>query len=331
MPKLTYKAIDFNPHWGPSLKGEHTIDCNWSNIIWASITVGKKKLYDVFKRKGYSTLEAIFRVTMIFATLKVNPINNRVIRTEIYNSLDPSEKNAISYFQGLMTAKLLSKKLLDTEWLMHLDVYDHLHIPTMAAGSKSRPDFIGLNSKFKWIIIESKGRSNSFDPSAQIKAKKQTRKLRKIDCQFPILRAAVQSYFTNSGYFKSRIDDPEEYDYDAIDIEINQNTYLNRYYKPILDILSENSFDLKNISVNNTTYITTTIPEVDLILGLNKTIYDLLLHGEISFDLKRTLLAETLTMEKTDINTFIGGDGILVITGEKWNVENMILEPTERK
>jgi len=266
---------------------------------------------------------------MIFATLKENPINNRVIQTEICNSLDPSEKNAISYFQGLMTTKLLSQKLLDTVWLMHLDVYDHMHSLTLAAGSKSRPDFIGLNSKLNWIIIESKGRSNSFDPSAQIKAKKQTRKLRKIDGQFPILRAAVQSYFTSSGYFKSRIDDPEEYDDDAIDIEINQNRYLNKYYKPILDILSENSFYLKDISVNNTPYITT-IPEVDLIIWINKTIYDLL-HGEISFDLNLILVAETLTIEKTDINTFIGGDGILVITGENWSVENMILEPTERK
>ncbi|MFK4431391.1 hypothetical protein COM08_15470 [Bacillus wiedmannii] len=334
MPKLTYKAFDFkNPRWGKHLEGEHTIDLTWSEIMWAAITVGKQNLHDVYKYKNFSMYEAIFRATMIFATLKEKKENNKLVRTDNYELLDPSEKTAISYFQGLMTSKLLAQKLLDTAWLMHLDVYDKVHIPTMVAGTKSRPDFMGRNNAGEWIVIEAKGRSNSYDKKAQEKAKDQTKKLKTIDGNKPILGAAVQSYITSAGYFRSRIDDPEEIQDDAINVQINQDKFLKLYYGPIIKLIYENNAIKKEHTICNNTYLIIEINEIDLTIGIEKSIYSVILDKKTDFlELEKILLRNELGGWKNkDGTTFVGADGILITTGPKWASKNMFLEPEERQ
>ncbi|WP_203248503.1 hypothetical protein [Sporosarcina beigongshangi] len=60
--------------------------------------------------------------------------------------------------------------------------------------------------------MESKGRGDAISNETQDKAKKRTRKLRKVAGIFPALRAVIQSYFSSTGVFRSKITDPIEFD-----------------------------------------------------------------------------------------------------------------------
>lgn len=327
VPKLTYEALDFGPAWGAALKGKGLLDCTWSEILWAAITVGKRSIFDVCQYNNYSLYEMVTRVSMLRATLREDATSQKLMRTDIYNLLDPSEKNAFSYFQGLVTSKLLASKLLDTTWLMHLDVYQkdyNIILP------KSRPDFIGRNNRDEWIILEAKGRSNAFSNEAQTKAKDQTRQLRKVDGKFPVLRAAVQSYFTSTGGFRCKITDPEEYDKNAFDMTIDKKIFIKNYYAPILNFFDEKN---ENIIKHSNSYKLVEIKELDLTIGVATPVYDLLGEGPNSFGkLEEIILKEALTTEYNDNKSaFVGNDGVVIITGNSWNTKNMSLEPEKRE
>ncbi|MBV4425521.1 hypothetical protein [Clostridium tyrobutyricum] len=345
MPKFYYDANGFGKHWGNLLNGRNELICTWSEIIWAAITVGKRNLTDVWKYNQYSFFEAIFRTTMIFANLMTQDTGNknkdyRILKTDVYKSLDPSEKNAISYFIGLMSTKLIAGRLFNIPWLMHLDVYKKsVNIKTIN-GDKSRPDFIGINSSNKWFVFEAKGRSHSFNKEALNKAKMQTRKLRKISGNYPNLRVAVQSSFSGD-YFQIAIEDPDEYDKSAIDIEMDIKEFIFDYYKLVANLLFYKKDYLEPINIGGIYFMVANLSEINLKIGLQKEIYNLFLDqsdkDKSKFKLEDFYKIMTINKLKNihsinlEDNMYLGNDGIIIISGELWNIENMNKQPYERE
>jgi hypothetical protein len=203
--------------------------------VWAAITVGKRNWSYVWKHGSYSMIEAIFRTSMIFACFKEQHGTNNIIKSAVYKDSDPSEKSAISYFRGIMLSKILANRLFNVPWLMHLDVYKSKIMHHII--NNSRPDLIGLNMRRDWFIFEAKGRSNNFSVDTLDKAKDQTRQLRTIGGQLPVMRAAVQSYFSTNNLLRVRIADPDEYDENAVNLDINFTDFLYICYKLIIDLL----------------------------------------------------------------------------------------------
>jgi hypothetical protein len=97
-------------------------------------------------------------------------------RTAAFKALDPTEKGAVSYFLGMAVCKLFASRVLDTPWLLHLDVFGN-QLSAATKSGRSRPDLIGLNTSGAWHVFESKGRSGSPSAKDKLKAKQQVQRL----------------------------------------------------------------------------------------------------------------------------------------------------------
>lgn len=328
MVQINYDAENFGAHWGVELSGSHQLTCTWQEIVWSAITVGKRHWGDVWKSGKYSQLEAIFRATMVYAYLMENNSSQRLVQSDAFKRLDPSEKGAISYFYGLMSSKLLAEKLLNVPWLMHLDVYkDQLAI---SSSGNSKPDLVGLNNNGEWVVVEAKGRSNSFDRKALDKAKTQTGFIKQISGKTPILFAAVQSYFSN-GNFRTRIADPDDVNENAVDLKLTLQDYIKSYYKLLFDLIENEKSQIVELYQNK--YIIVDIEQADLKVGINKDLYTFLNKKEFGFDslLGIFLMTEIKGFTDNENYAYLGKDGIVVVCGNSWSIENMQKNPGDRK
>ncbi|MFI8711989.1 hypothetical protein [Brevibacillus brevis] len=324
MALLIYEAQDFGIHHGPSLNGRNSINFKWVDLIRAAITVGRANERDVWRHGIYSWYESLYRQFIVFANLKED-ITGFVIRSHGYQSLDPSEKSAVSYFLGLSATKLLAEKLLRTPWLMHLDIYTHLN-PVLI--NKSKPDMVGLDNRGRWVIVEAKGRSNNFDKKAMVKAKNQTLQLRKIDGELPNLRVAFQSYFDNN-LFCVNLQDPPDHAEDAVDITIGIDRMLTDYYSPISSYfkLADNSVVER---IGKREYIMSNLNNVNLRVGIERRLFSSLREGKFENIIENMAYEDIDSQENTDELISIGKDGIVVVAGNQWSDENMKKPPYER-
>jgi hypothetical protein len=251
---------------GPLLTGSNSLNASWEEIVWSAITVEKPGITELFSYGWYSVSDAIVRTYMVYANLCQT--SSRFEKSTLYDNLDPTEKGATSYFVGMMPAKLVAAQLLNTPWLFHLSRFKQNGGIAPLDGN-SQPDLIGLNEHNDWIVIEAKGRTNGFSPSAHSKAKEQTRKLRKINEKFPVLRVAIQAYFSPS--LTLMIDDPEagEFDEDAIDIIAERRDLLQGYYSFIHSV-TKGSNDVRKILGRQ--YAFHRIEDLGLTIGLDRDI-----------------------------------------------------------
>lgn len=332
MPIISYTAESFPSSSIAALQGKKDLSCSWAELLWAAITVGKRNWNDVWRFGNYSRLEALVRGTMIYASLMEDK-SGRIIQTENFFNMDPSEKTSISYFHGLMATKILARNLLNVPWILHFDLYKsgishHLH-------NGFKPDFIGLNDNQDWVVLEAKGRSNGIDREAINKGKTQTRGLGTIVGQLPTLRVVVQSYFTKSGYFRCLIVDPEGHEENVVNVDFPMNIFFSKYYDYILKLISSFDKNPKKSIVRGTPYVTIDLQEIDISLGMNLDLYNLLERKDsVDIDFINAVyimkeMANSHFLEQS--NTFVGIDGIIVETGSAWSEKTMKMKPTDRK
>ena len=225
MLRIPYQATNFGHHWGSALAGNKTLEITWEEVVWSAITMGKPGATFLFGHGWHSASDLVVRAHTVFANLQQT--SWYLTKSSLYNSLDPTEKGATSYFIGMMAAKIVGLRLLDTPWLFHLSMLVDLGGKPILVG-KSQPDLIGINGRRDWIVAEAKGRTEGYSARTMISAKKQTKKLRRINGDFPALRIAVQSFFATSLTFA--LEDPEEFEKDAKDLTFDENDAFKKYY-----------------------------------------------------------------------------------------------------
>ena len=108
-PFIVYVMLEFS-----TLHGDE--------LLWAAITIGRPSTYHVFRYGTASFHEAIFRLSLIRLAVEED-WGNRLRRTDAFVALDPTEKGMGSYFLGMTLCKLFASRLLNTPWLLHLDVF----------------------------------------------------------------------------------------------------------------------------------------------------------------------------------------------------------------
>lgn len=274
---------DFPSHYGLS-ETWHSLDCSWEDIFRAAISVGRKDWKWVTKHGSLSLNELSFRVNMIQAFL-VEDSTNHISRSSAFLELDPSEKTAISYFFGLVGAKLLAEKKFDVPWLMHLDVYtkyasevDMLKVKKWREDRETRPDLLGLDRRRDWVVIEAKGRSN-FVREALEKAKTQTENLKTINGQYPALRFGMTTYFSKNRW-RSHLLDPKKITQGAPNLDISPYQFIKDYYAPVYSILNgalnniDESTRTRKISFNNGDYFITPLASTNLVVGMSTIVYN---------------------------------------------------------
>ena len=90
---IDYESEDFPAQRGIRSFGQ--LRLTWDDILWAAVTVGRPKLYYVFRHGEASLFEAIFRWSLIRMALEQRGCN--LYRTDAFKSLDPTEKGAVNY------------------------------------------------------------------------------------------------------------------------------------------------------------------------------------------------------------------------------------------
>lgn len=314
--------------------------------MWAAITVGRASRLDIWQHGLASRFEFVYRISVVCANLEEGP-SGSLIKTDAYTRLDPSEKGAISYFLGLDFVKLFAEIHLHTPWLMHVDVYHNAF--DVECPSKSRPDLFGRNTSGEWIIAESKGRTKRFDRATLQKAKEQSTKLTTIANERPVLRFGAVTYFNEdrTGLGQDRLalcvsDPPANQNNEKIvNFPLRRTDFFKYYYRLVRSFLSGQS-DTQVELHQNDKFVVSTLPEVDLRIGLRTD----LIGSETPESIEEVDSADlferrpetpmtpaefrTLTQHGVLYNSpiYIGHDGILVELGPSWKkLSDRLLSP----
>jgi len=316
MPIIKYEATNFPKAMGTKLVGTHKIQVSWSELVWAAISVGRANLIHILQHGAFSQFEIIYRAAILFANLRED-LQGNLRRSAAYEGLDPSEKGAISYFLGLAVTKLLADKLMNTPWLMHLDVYRALVKPIFSGAG--RPDLVGQNSAGDWVVFESKGRTNGFDPQVLQRAKQQAMQIATIGGATPILRVGAVTHF-GMGALAVKISDPPSSSKEAINIQLNRKQLNDGYYRPFREWLSSGT-ESRRIRSGDKDYRVKSLVSADIEVGIIESLTE-----GVPADVP-SIQRETSTVIG---NTFHGKDGLLVRVGSLWSQGNMRLQPQER-
>lgn len=138
---IPYESRSFPSGIGPA-NGHATLKTSWRELLWAALTVGRPSAAFVFRPGMSSLFEAFYRISQVRTAVEQHAIEEYLYRTEAFRQLDPTEKGAFSYALGMVLCKLFAHKLLNTHWLLHLDVFKDQLNPDLLVG-QSRPDLVG--------------------------------------------------------------------------------------------------------------------------------------------------------------------------------------------
>lgn len=334
MLKIPYDSANFPTHFGSAFQGKNECNCTWPEIVWSALTVGKPDTSYLYRYGHYSFFERLYRVALLYSNLKQTR-KNTLWRSEVYDKgLDPSEKSAVSYFLGLTFTKLFAEKLLNTPWLMHLDLYNQRNpksLKFLPKSSKSRPDLIGLNSHHQWIVLEAKGRTGRLPDKLLEKAKEQTRMLHKISGQLPSLRVATAVYFNSKPRALSiSWEDPEQFEPNSIDLDIALPLFFEQYYTPFFNAFNSQLFPVQEQRINQQPFRTITFDQADLKIGLHERLFEGYIYASEYSRLFADLSGSTRNIEIENFR-YMGRDGIFVELGSSWQENNMKKQPDLRE
>lgn len=351
MFKLTYSSQNFPASLGPLLQGTNTLQTDWPELVWAALSVGKAEIRHLSRYGKFSWYELLMRLYMLRVNLRES--KGELVQTEVYKTLDPSEKNAISYFMGLTMAKLLANRFLDVPWLIHLDSFD---VTRLTFGSKKRPDLLGHNRSKQWLIMEAKGRSGKVEKGLMPKALIQTQAVDTVDRYSPFMRVASASFIKTkksgvlAAQWECSVGSASE---PGVKLKLDSRAFLNRYYELFRNLLDSNSPEdgtTTGVGLGTLGFLITSaqtskdtpvgdralvfriadFPEFDIRIGLLDRSNEFLLENKAWYNALFSNENDNAIRGFFAPDTFIAPDGILIRLGPSWNSENMGKEPNER-
>lgn len=317
MPQIAFKPYKFSGKWS-HLNKDYTHTFRIQDLLRSIVRVGKRNHSDLAKYGYYSKMEMQYKIAIILANTKISS-SNLMLRGDVYKLLDPSEKTNISYYLGLAFSHLLSESILRIAWLMHLDVYHKgYNIKYNSSRSKSRPDLFGQDALGDWVVIESKGRSNSMELGLLNIAKDQTRRIHSISHGLsPVVSKRPLKIASVTHFIGNRLTvnwmDPDESDDDAETIEVVDSDFFREYYRSVISVIG-GVFDDKQPSRLGQFYIEQ-IDDLGNMIGVHISIYNAYMLGE--FDSIKSLCQNMYAEEpKLSENASLGMDGIIFIMGD---------------
>lgn len=219
---------------GTVVNGHAELSVTWDDILWAAATVGRPNRHYVFRHGAASMYEALFRWSVVRMALQQSgPRGSRLRRTTAAKTLDPTEKGAVNYFLGMTFCKLFAAKLLNTPWLLHLDVFRPMLDPVLTG--RSRPDLVGqVQGLAQWHAFECKGRASPPDATAKSMAKAQAQRLVSVSGTRCTLHVGAVTYFRGDLYFYWR--DPPAENERGLDVPMSGGAW-RHYYEPVLEVV----------------------------------------------------------------------------------------------
>jgi hypothetical protein len=298
----------------PNVTGDLRV--TWDEIVWAALTIGRPSTHHVLTHGPSSGYEAMFRISLIRMALEqFGPSATRLRRTEAFKNLDPTEKGAVSYFLGMAFCKVFASRLLNTPWLLHLDVYKTAFL-AMSLG-RSRPDLFGLQiGTGAWLAFESKGRATKPSTVDRAKAKVQALRLLSVGGTPCSLHIGAFTYFTGD-VLNFHWVDPDPETKRPINLPDIGDGW-RYYYEPIRSLwageLSTHESDATELSV--------TLPQLDVKILIHR-----LLAPTFLMRVWDTAQRQMLRHHETLVADGFQPDGIKVECGPSWSQRR--LKPQE--
>jgi hypothetical protein len=322
--RIPYAATNFPAGLAATLSSNPHITVTWTDLVWAAVTAGKPGSSYLLAHGWHSLADLVVRTHTVYANLRQRL--HYCERSMLYDSLDPSEKSATSYFLGMTMAKLFAAQLFDTPWLFHVSLASsNGTLIKFKRGTKSQPDLIGQKANGDWIVIEAKGRTNGLDLVALGKAKDQTRMIRQINGVTPQLRIALQTYFDAD--LSVRLDDPEDSDPDSTDIELDLDAAFLRYYA-LASAVTKQTTDVRE--VRGRKYVTRFDLDSGITIGLETRILERIAQGNFQGVRAELKNFDAVGTETTGaLSTY--PDGLFIALDERWSPELMAREPEARR
>lgn len=303
---ISYESVDFPAATLPN--GTANLTVSWDDLLWAAVTVGRPNWYYVFQHGLPSIHEARFRWSLVRMALEQRgPAASRVCRTSAIRALDPTGKGAVSYLLGMVVCKLFAAKLLNTPWLLHLDVF-RSQLNAVLTG-RSRPDLVGQDHELqRWHGFECKGRVNPPDRATKEAAKEQAERLISVDDVACSLHVGAVTYFRGETlHFYWR--DPAPAEVEAIVLELPDDAW--RYcYNPIVEIILDQIGSPRHGRIPDRLV---PVEACDVELGVHWTVAKYL--GVEDWDGARRAAVEAAEEIKRD---GYQPDGLRVLAGDSW-------------
>ncbi|AMY68299.1 hypothetical protein AKL17_1040 [Frigidibacter mobilis] len=146
LPEIMFKFYDVDPASGSisEVWPKTSIGVSVSRLVRAALTVGRANWTHVLAHGGKSRLECIWRVAMLLANISRATKGSKSIysRSEAFDTLDPSEKGAASYFIGGIATQVVAE-WLGYSPLLHLDTYTKAVYSTTAITASFHPGPMG--------------------------------------------------------------------------------------------------------------------------------------------------------------------------------------------
>jgi hypothetical protein len=305
MLRILYHSENFPP--GTVANGYDELSVTWNDVLWAAVTVGRSNRHYVFSHGAASMYEALFRWSLVRMALEQSGRSGyRLRRTTAAKTLDPTEKGAVNYFLGMTFCKLFAAKLLNTPWLLHLDVFRPMLNPVLTG--RSRPDLVGkVQGLAQWHAFECKGRVSPPDATAKSKAKAQAQRLVSVNGKPCTLHVGALTYFRGDGlHFYWR--DPPPENGKGIDVPMSGDAWMY-YYEPVLDVVR--TFNADALGRDQDTLVA--IEGADVSVGVHPAIAKYLANRQWE-------RAQHAASEAADSIEGEGyqPDGLKVVAGESW-------------
>ena len=297
--------IEYTSHAFPGcvIAGSGELQTSWDELLWAAVTVGRPNTAHVFQHSHASYYEAVFRMSLVRMALEQKPFSGLLHRTEAFRSLDPTEKGAVSYFLGLAVCKLFAARLLNTPWLLHLDVFRD-QLDPVVLGGRSRPDLVGQDGCGRWHAFECKGRSSVPTAEDRRKAKAQARRLVRVNSTDCSLHVGALAYFRQDALvFHWRDPEPEEPEaLDPIEVNVTEEAW-RFHYEPAVALVAHGEHP----------FLREARKAIDMDVQIHSEIRKLLLEASWAAAHRRARELQDVFVEEG-----FQADGLRVVTGDSW-------------
>ncbi|MDA1277971.1 MAG: hypothetical protein O2960_28585, partial [Verrucomicrobia bacterium] len=290
--------------------GFDVLQVDWSDILWAAVTVGRPNRQYVFRHGQSSQYEALFRWSLVRMALQQSgSAGRRLRRTDAAKSLDPTEKGAVNYFLGMVMCKMFALRLLNVPWLLHLDVFRPQLNPVL--NGRSRPDLIGEMSPGQWLALESKGRVSPPDRTTKDKAKDQALRCLSVNGQPVSLHIGAVAYFKNDS-LRFCWEDPKphpEEPRNGFRLRVSSENVWRFHYLPVLELLQHGEATGTRLSEDNEVKL----DNLDVTIGLAPEVFKLL-------KVERWAEAKAWCREHHELLTERDyfPDGVRIVVGDLW-------------
>jgi len=294
--------------------GDKSFEFSEQELLWASLTVGAPSLAVAIQNIRDSPAFALHKWFAIRSVVKIKDQELRLVPS--YKNLDQSEKVVLSYWAGMIFAKLVAEKILDVPWVAHARLLKkQKRLGVIPSTTKSLPDLIGLDPSKEWHVLEAKGLQRKPTPDQKILYKQQAERIGTVDGKKPKTRNYCITRIKSK--LSVELHDPDKVAKDSIAFAIKPLDIQRYYYEPFVAFFGEKdeTLDERDDYIIYKKVVCDTIDKRKCYVGI---VRETLVQAQMQVKSESLVKGidrkemSNLSTDRDHTETYIGSDGIAV-------------------